>query len=101
MNTIKSYDLILTDSHKSFYGKAVVFQKGENYFVLRSYNTEVCAIKNGVFHRFWGGYSATTMRHINSFLQTFGIAGGGKAWWENQPIETFSWVNFYMGKPAA
>lgn len=40
----------------------------------------------GEFVRLWSGYSVTTMRHINSFLDFFGISGGGKAWWDAQTI---------------
>ena len=71
---------------KSFYGKAKVIEKdGET--LLQSYDTIVCKIdKNGEFVRMWDGYSATTMRHVNSFLQLVGIAGGGKAWWDAQTI---------------
>lgn len=72
---------------KSFYGKAKVIEKDNGEKVLQSYNTEVCKItEGGEFVRLWSGYSATTMRHINSFLQFFGIAGGGKAWWDTQPV---------------
>lgn len=35
-----------------------------------------------------GGYSATTMRHVNSFLSFYDMNGGGKAWWDTQPVET-------------
>lgn len=35
-----------------------------------------------------GGYSATTMRHINSFLSFYDMNGGGKSWWDMQPVET-------------
>lgn len=38
---------------------------------------------DGKLEKLWHGYSATTMRHINSFCDTFGIDGGGKRWWEN------------------
>ena len=27
------------------------------------------------------------MRHVNSFLQAEGVNGGGKAWWDKQPVE--------------
>ena len=40
-----------------------------------------------------GGYSATTMRHVNSFLSFYDMNGGGKSWWDMQPVET--------GKPKA
>lgn len=72
---------------KSFYGKAKVIEKDNGETVLQSYNTEVCKITSGgEFVRLWSGYSATTMRHVNSFLQFVGIAGGGKAWWDAQKI---------------
>lgn len=76
---IKEYDLPCFDYRKSFYGKAKVIENDNGEKVLRSYNTEVCKITNGgEFVRLWSGYSYTTMRHINSFLRFFGIAGGGK-----------------------
>jgi len=27
-------------------------------------------------------YSATTMRHVNSFIYFYGVPGGGKKWWD-------------------
>lgn len=77
------------DRAKSFYGKAKVIEKdGET--VLQSYDTEACKITaSGKFVRLWGGYSATTMRHINSFIEMFGIEGGGKKWWDALPTAIF------------
>lgn len=77
------------DRAKSFYGKVKVIEKdGET--VLQSYDTEVCKITaSGKFIRLWGGYSATTMRHINSFIEMFGIEGGGKKWWDALPTAIF------------
>ena len=84
---MKIYDLIPMDGRKSFYGKAKVIEKDNGETVLQSYNTEVCKITSGgEFVRLWSGYSVTTMKHINSFLQLVGIAGGGKAWWDAQKI---------------
>ena len=84
---MKMYELQPNDSRKSFYGKARVIEKDNGEKVLQSYNTEVCKITSGgEFVRLWSGYSVTTMRHINSFLQLVGIAGGGKAWWDAQKI---------------
>lgn len=75
------------DRANSFYGKAKVIEKdGET--LLQSYDTIVCKIdKSGEFVRMWDGYSATTMRHVNSLLQLVGIAGGGKAWWNAQIVK--------------
>lgn len=69
---MKIYDLPVMgyDRAKSFYGKAKVIEKD-----------------NGEFVRLWDGYSVTTMRHVNSFLSFFGISGGGKSWWDSQPVE--------------
>lgn len=86
---MKIYDLPVMgyDRAKSFYGKAKVIEKDNGETVLQSYDTEVCKITSGgEFVRLWSGYSVTTMRHINSFLQLVGIAGGGKAWWDAQKI---------------
>lgn len=77
----------ICDKAKSFYGRAhVVEWNGKNYLV--SYYTTVAMVdENGSFHRLWGGYSATTMRHINSFLHFNKLNGGGKKWWMDQPVE--------------
>lgn len=76
----------VADSLKSYYGKASVVEwNGEK--ILVSYETPVCKIDAaGRFVRLWNGYSATTMRHINSFNRLFGINQGGKAWWDKQPV---------------
>lgn len=88
------------DARASFYGKARVLEnRGRK--VLQSYNTDVCEIdENGVFHRYWSGYSPTTMRHINEFLRQNDVAGGGAAWWRAQPVEAFGWPEFFAGALA-
>ena len=79
---MKQFDLpVMSDTRKSFYNKAVVTEHDNGDIELRSYNTTVCRIRNGKFERLWDGYSATTMRHINAFVDFYGIEGGGKAWW--------------------
>lgn len=83
---MRIYDLQPNDA-KSFYGKAVVWNTGGST-LLYSYNTLVCGINaGGEFFRAWGGYSRTTMRHINAFIKLFNIDGGGKAWWDSLPVE--------------
>lgn len=87
------YYLPCYDSRKQFYGKAKIYEK-DNAVYLCSYETIVCAIVNGgTFLRLWPGYSATTMRHINSFLHHFRMPGGGKAWWDAQPLQAVIIVN--------
>lgn len=75
------YELTPTNRRKSFYGKAKVVEMENGDIGLLSYSTIVARIHNGKFERLWSGYSATTMNHINSFLDTLGIDGGGKSWW--------------------
>lgn len=83
LNTGNILTLMPVDSHKSFYGKAHVIMHDNGDKTLISYNTAVLRLTaSGKLERLWYGYSATTMRHINSFLKTFGIEGGGKAWWD-------------------
>ena len=80
MNTV---NLMPTDSHKSFYGKARVMRSDDGTITLISYTTQVCRINpDGKFEKLWYGYSATTMRHIQSFCDTFGLESGGQRWWE-------------------
>ena len=82
---MKNYELspMGNDRAKSYYGKARVIEQDNGVKVLLSYDTEVCIItRRGELVRLWEGYSATTMRHVNSFLLLFDIAGGGKAWWD-------------------
>jgi hypothetical protein len=84
---MKQYELPCLDSRKSFYGKAQVIEKEDGSKQLKSYSTIVCSIDaSGAFHRHWIGESATTIRHINSFLKFFDIPGGGVAWWREQPV---------------
>ena len=62
-----NYELIPTNSQKSFYGKAYVIENN-GVKVLISYTTPVAKIdKNGQIFRLWDGWSATTGRHIAAF----------------------------------
>lgn len=86
---MKMFDLpVMCGREKSFYGKAKVIEQDNGEKVLQSYNTQVCKItSNGEFVRMWSGYSVTTMRHVDSFLSFYGINGGGKSWWNAQPVQ--------------
>lgn len=57
------------DRVKSFYGKARIIEKDSGEFV-----------------RLWDGYSLTTMRHANAFIELFNISGGGKSWWDSLEV---------------
>jgi hypothetical protein len=72
-NEWEEYSLKPNDSHKSFYGKAHVIQRGDKK-ILRSYDTDVAEIEDGKA-KVKGLYSQTTTRHIKAFL----IENGFKA----------------------
>ena len=83
---MKTYELKPNNRQKSFYGKATVIEHDNGTYILKSYDTFVACIHNGTFYRLWDGYSATTMKHINAFIDHYGIAGGGKAWWDSLEV---------------
>lgn len=87
---MKIYELTpgMYDHVKSFYGKAQVIEEDNGTKSLKSYNTIVCRLTpKGEIVRTWGGYSVTSMRHINTFLSLFNIPGGGKAWWDKLEVK--------------
>lgn len=62
------YELMPRTSQKSFYGKALVLTFSDGSKVLQSYSTWVAKIDaNGNITRLWGGWSATTGKHIAAF----------------------------------
>lgn len=81
---VNVYELPCLDGRKSFYGKAVVIvDTPSGWRFLRSYQTLVCGITPGKgFRRYWAGYSATTMRHVNSFRESCGLPKLSKGEWE-------------------
>ena len=92
-------ELAPVDFHKSFYGKAVQIQKGRTYY-LKSYNTIVCAVTpSGKVKRYWDGWSATTARHVNSFLHVHGLPGMNKADWTNLLISNVTRDYYKERKP--
>lgn len=78
---IRKTALIPNDSHKSFYGKAIVRSYDDGTDVLRSYDTDVISrLYDGTLVRHWDSWSATTGRHIASFC------GINKAAWVKMPV---------------
>lgn len=81
------------DSHKSFYGKAKVVWDLNGY-TLVSYKTPVIRLDcDGKVTKLWDDWTATTMRHINAFMDEYftrntrpGVRVGGKAWWDKLPM---------------
>ncbi len=74
-------------TQKSYYGKASVIEGNDGMKYLKSYDTIVCAYdyNTGEFTRMWGGYSRTTMNHVNDFLRLFNLPTLSKKEWEAIP----------------
>ena len=65
---MKSYELTPHDGRKSFYNKARVKVAKDGTETLYSYDTRIISRKpDGTLKRYWGGWSATTGRHIKAF----------------------------------
>lgn len=65
---------ILVKNFEGHYNKALMYQdnNNSNHYILISYNTIVAELKGNkyIVH---GYYSPATARHINTFLEYFGI----------------------------
>lgn len=65
---VDSFELNPVTSQKSFYGKAIVYCFADGSRLLRSYDTPVAYMAaDGTISRLWGGWSATTGKHVASF----------------------------------
>lgn len=65
---MKVYELIPENGQKSFYGKAKIYVNADGSETLYSYNTPIIERKaSGELVKLWGGWSATTGRHIKAF----------------------------------
>ena len=81
MKVVSTYELDPVDGRKSFYGKAVVKVMDDGTEVLRSYETDVIMRKpDGTLVRLWGGWSATTGRHV------FAFCGINKKQWDKMEV---------------
>lgn len=81
------YEVIPQNGRKSFYGKAIVTEVNGNK-ILTSYTTDVARIdKEGNFFKLWGGYSVTTMNHVNAFRIMNGLNPMSKKEWESMETE--------------
>jgi len=77
---MKKSELMPLNGRKSFYGKAIVEDYGNEHKRLLSYDTPVCEIKDGKVKllKDWN-YSNTTVGHVRAFLMANGFYAGGKA----------------------
>lgn len=70
---MKIFECPCFDGRKSFYGKALIIERGDGIIQLQSYNTIVAEIVNGVFRKVWDGSTQTTNRHIKSFKKFYNL----------------------------
>lgn len=107
---VKCWELKAT-SQKSFYRKAFVLEDEKGNLYLQSYDTIVCGIINGIFEKFWDGYSRTTQTHVNDFRKAHKTEKISKKEWESlsadvdpvsyQDHENANMGNQYYGIPFA
>ena len=82
---------ILTKNFNGYYNKALMYQNENNLnnYILVSYNTIVAEINKDKFI-IYGYYSQTTNKHIDAFLNWFGLKG----MWKKEIIENSNkWLN--------
>ena len=80
---MKFYEIKPIDTHKSFYGLAKVYKTHSRVYLV-SYGLRVAYLdKEGNLHRLWDGWSATTARHIVSFIGH----SLSKKEWLSMPVE--------------
>ena len=65
-----------------FNDRAIIYKLDNNTYQLKSYDTIVAEICNGVFKKLWYGYSKTTLKHINIFREYFNF----------EPISKYDWI---------
>ena len=63
------------------FGNRALVIPTETGYILRSYYTDVAEYKNGEFIKRWGGFSATTLKHINIFREFLGLERLSKRDW--------------------
>ena len=80
---------------KSFYGKAYAMRDGNGNIYLVSYGTVVAGMVNGKSVRYWGGWPATTGRHLAAFLRMCGFDGANKSAWDKLEVSRLDWSTKY------
>ena len=67
--------------------RAVVKPEPDGGLVLTSYYTAVAAWRHGRVVRLWGGFSVTTLKHVNAFCDYVGAPRFTKRAWIEAPTE--------------
>ena len=72
----KNGGIVLDD----FGGRAIILPTKSGY-ILKSYYTNVCEIRENKFIKLWQGYSNTTLKHINAFRSKYNFPTISKREW--------------------
>ena len=85
-------ELMPDDSHKSFYGKAIVRENEDGSETLLSYGTEIITREaDGTLVPLYNGWTATTGRHVKAFCGLNKDAYFKLAGWEKPQNWTCYW----------
>lgn len=70
-------------SLEGFGGRAIIKPDNDGNLILQSYYTDVCRydLKSDKFVKTWGGFSVTTLKHINIFRRFLGLETLSKRAW--------------------
>ena len=90
----RSFADIPAYNQKSFYGKAKFITYNNGFIGCLSYDTIVCIYNpdTGEFYKTWSAWSATTSKHIDSFMRYFNMRGFSKKDWLNLEYFYFNWL---------
>ena len=98
---MRTYELIPMDNRKSFYNKAFVVCDNYGNEILFSYGTPVAEIsRDKELTRLWGGWSATTARHIDSFCLANGLKRIRKREWEAMETDSEKARHWVFNAPS-
>lgn len=67
--------------------RAIEIEYMDNVYILKSYYTNVACIYNNKLYKLWNGYSNTTLKHINLFLDKHNMPTITKYDWIMQDVE--------------
>ena len=85
--TLRTYELPCYDSRKSFYGKARCVWQVNKGTTLHSYSTDICTVTDdGCLIKHDPVATATTRRHIRSFLQHMNLPVLDNRAWDKLPL---------------
>ena len=84
----------LNGNPRNIYGQAKVFKKGVTFYLI-SYETVIATYtKKGGLKRTWGGYSRTSLAHLNYFNNYMNLKKLSGAAWKSMEVHTPKYKTF-------